>query len=238
MSEHEEQADKLESPAANESMYTAQPFSRLKVFFFVLGAGFVLSVSAISLKVAYEGGADVIGESEPVKPPPTATEIIAAEFAGKIESAPADPKSLAEPPPGFIPSATEHESREIVEEPPSSPSSTMVEAATRKPAAVPSKLSLAVDKRSIKVTKNLDQKKISALIMKQLDKSCKIGDKAKSVKAEIKLSKTGTIANINVTPKSAEKELARCLRQKLADQKGLKPKTKSVAQITVQFKSK
>ena len=71
-------------------------------------------------------------------------------------------------------------------------------------------------------------------------KSCatKWPDQTKVLKAEIRLSKTGSISNIKVTPSAAEADLAKCLRKKIGTNKVLRPKNKAVAQITVQFKIK
>jgi len=286
MSEHEEQADKLDSPGCEDSMYQASSFSRARLVFFILGAVFVLTVSGVSLKIAYEGGSDVIDGAEEVqKPPPTAAEIIANEFAGKIETAKVDPETLAEPPPGFIPSASDTESRELEDEFDKKGDEVEEDAAGKTAAKEPAKggktagkagksskqaadkgdsgkgakpgdeiaakgkkgrklasidkTVLTLDKAGIKVSKNLDKKKVTELLSKKLD-TChpKVPEKTKSLKAEIKLSKTGGISNIKVTPSSAEKELAKCMRAKLGDAKALKPKDKSVAQVTVQFKIK
>lgn len=209
-----------------------------------MSAAFVLLllVTGVTVKLIIEGPAGFIDRdhaaAEPAKPPPTATEIIAMEFAGKIDTAPVTPEQLAQPPASAIPIYSE-ESRdfeEVRQEPEQADKK-----AERKPAAVDkSVLALSFDKAGSKVSKNLDKKKVMQLLAKKLDKSCspKLPDNTKSLKAQISLTKTGGIANIKVTPSAAEAELAKCMREKLGDDKALKPKNKAVAQITVQFKIK
>ncbi len=242
--------DKLENPPA-ELLEEKPSRSKTKIILMSSLGVLLLLVVATSVKLIFEGADGFIDRdskaTEEAKPPPTATEIIAMEFSGKIETAPVKPEELAEPAPGAIPSASDHESREIDEVVASAPTEKPKDEKKmdRKPTATEKikdkpNHALAFDKSGSKVSKNLDQKKVMQMLAKKLDKSCspKLPDKTKSLKAQISLSKTGSIANIKVTPSAVEAELAKCMRKKLGDDKALKPKNKAVAQITVQFKIK
>lgn len=218
-----------------------------------LGLGVLLLVGIVVVKLGYEGSGGFLdrgsSSSEAQKAPQSAAEIIAQEFAGKIETQKVKADQLAAPPPGSLPFDNVAESREFEDEKKSedkdedsAPVDNKSKKSGRKIASVDKSAAaqLAFDKGGSKVSKNLDKKKVLDLLAKKLDKSCspKLPDKTKSVKAEVKLSKSGGISNITVTPGSAEKELAKCMREKLADAKALKSKNKSVAQITVHFKVK
>lgn len=242
--------DKLENPPA-ERLEEKSPRSKTKIILMSFAGVLLLLVVGIAVKLIFEGTDGFMDRDhaavEEAKPPPTAAEIIATEFSGKIVTSVVKPEELAEPPPGAIPSASDHESREIDEAVASAPEAKPKEEKNqeRKPASTEKikdkpNHALAFDKSGSKVSKNLDKKKVMRLLAKKLDKSCspKLPGKTKSLKAEISLSKTGSIANIKVTPSAAEAELAKCMRKKLGDDKALKPKNKAVAQITVQFKIK
>jgi hypothetical protein len=189
-------------------------------------------------------------------PPLSATEIIAQEMSGKIETiSTVDVEALTQPPDVVLPTLAELESRDFDE---AAKDFEVDDKKSKKGDKVASKkakdgkpgrnlasvdkspLQLKFDKAGSKISKNLDKGKVMSLLAKKLDNSCQptLPPNTKSVRAEIKVSKTGSIANIKVSPSSAEPELAKCMRKKLGDAKALKPKNKDVAQITVQFKVK
>lgn len=268
-----------------EATPKAKPSRLVKIrkLLFLFGLILIVGVCAVAVKIALEGGDGLaalagFGATEEVKPPPTAAEIIAAEFAGEIETAKVNPEDLTEPPPGALPLA-DYEPRDF-DEPDKDENGTNAEggangskkedkkagkgkkdadessgdvagkldrsggkaekgeekAKPRKTASLEAH-ALTVEKGKITVSKNLDKKKVLNLVLEKLDRSCKpkIPDDLTSLKAEMKITKSGTIANIKVTPASAEKELAKCMRQKLGAAKALKPKNKAVAKVTIQF---
>lgn len=237
------------------SELTGVPVKRswLKLFFIGMGSAIVGLTGLVAVTLFLEGKEGFLGHEQapaaPVKPPPTATEILTEEMAGKIETAPVNAEALTQPPEVELPTTAELESRDFDEAvkdfddedgaKDKKGKNKKDKKSERKLASVDkSPLKLTFDKGASKVSKNLDKKKVLSLLEKKLDCHPKLPHDTKSVKAEIKLSKSGDISNIKVTPGSAEKELAKCMRKKLGDSKVLKPKNKSVAQITVQFKLK
>lgn len=186
---------------------------------------------------------DEMAEASKEAPPLDAAQIIAQEFAGKIETG-------QEPPPSSVPKGPAMPSNEglaSVDEPettaeaqPEKNASPRAPASVVAPAVKTTALTISLAEGSLKVSKNLDKKKVAKYLDGQLKKGLACGtttESAKSVKAVFKITKTGSIKDIAVTPKNLEGQIAKCLRKKMGpNPKGLKPKDKAVAEVKLSLK--
>jgi hypothetical protein len=220
--------------------------SWLRLFMIAMGTAVVGLVILAGLSLLLEGPEGMLSEIYPQKveseaPPASATEIIAQEFSGKIEEIEKiDPSSLAEPLEPALPLLADAEPRDAEEEKEQKTDSKKSSPGRKIASIDKAPLKLEFDKGASKVSKNLEKGKVLGLLAKKIDDNCqpKLPSGTKSVKAEMKISKTGSISNIKVTPSAAESELAKCMRKKLGDAKALKPKDKKTASVTVHFKLK
>lgn len=188
-------------------------------------------------------------------PPKTATEIIAQEFSGEIEKGSEPPLGAAEAKPNIprndpsLPDLREDEEQEKEKEADATPAKPATGKSPRKPASPPviaaaaktSTVKLTLDKSAVKVSKNLDKKKVVSYLGEKLNKAtCWPSDaaKAKTIKAVINISKTGSLGKIHVSAgDKGEGKIASCLKQKLGTTaKVFKPKNKTVAEITLHLK--
>jgi hypothetical protein len=188
------------------------------------------------------------------EPPKTATEIIAQEFSGEIQKGYEPPLGAADVKPMIprndpsLPDLDEEEEKndDKNKEAATAPAKSVAAKSARKPASTPvvaaaaksTSLKFTLDKSAVKVSKNLDKKKVVSYLGDKLNKAnCWPSElaKAKSVKAVINISKTGSLGKIQVTP--SESKIASCLKQKLGPSaKVFKTKNKAVAEITLHLK--